>query len=283
MMRRERPDHPREEDLVRLAAGEMAPAQAAALGAHLDTCVQCRSAFEGVRQALDDYTRAHNAMLDPRIPPAAPSRAALRRRLADTRAEPGAWAALLLLPTRKAGLVLGIAALLAVATVRFLTSRPGPQDADRSIAASGEHFAPDPQLTPGLAAAVSRDSVCAAGSEGSEAVVDAALALAVFRRYGIANPQPGAYEVDFLIPPELGGVKDVRNLWPQAYDIHPWNAHAKDALEDDLRQSVCDGRLSLEEAQRALAKGWIAAYKERFRTATPLVQHAAFLKDEPWQ
>lgn len=48
----------------------------------------------------------------------------------------------------------------------------------------------------------------------------------------------------------------------------------KDALEDRLREMVCDGSLDLMEAQREIATNWIAAYKKYFRTDTPLAEHS---------
>jgi hypothetical protein len=109
------------------------------------------------------------------------------------------------------------------------------------------------------------------------------IALKVFEAYGVSDPPPGAYELDYLIAPELGGTNDIRNLWPQPYRTLPWDAHAKDALEDRLYQLVCDGSLTLATAQQDLATDWIAAYKKYFRTRAPLPMHAAFLKDQPWE
>jgi hypothetical protein len=109
------------------------------------------------------------------------------------------------------------------------------------------------------------------------------MAQQVFRRYGIRNPRPRTYEVDYLIPPSLGGSDDLRNLWPEPYSAGVWNARVKDALEDRLRWLVCDGKLDLATAQRDLSRDWIAAYKKYFRTDRPLLDHLAFVKDQPWE
>jgi hypothetical protein len=97
--------------------------------------------------------------------------------------------------------------------------------------------------------------------------VPADLRQRVFQAYGIANADPGAYEVDYLITPALGGADDIRNLWPQPYVSTVWNARVKDELEDRLRDLVCGGQLDLAEAQRAISTDWIAAYKKYVRTA----------------
>jgi hypothetical protein len=47
----------------------------------------------------------------------------------------------------------------------------------------------------------------------------------------------------------------------------------KDALENRLREMVCDGSLDLAEAQREIAGNWIAAYKKYFQTDRPLPEH----------
>ena len=101
-------------------------------------------------------------------------------------------------------------------------------------------------------------------------VAPADLRERVFQAYGIAHPDPGQYEVDYLITPALGGADDIRNLWPQPYVSTVWNARVKDELEDRLRELVCGGRLDLAEAQRDISTDWIAAYKKYFQTDRPV-------------
>lgn len=87
---------------------------------------------------------------------------------------------------------------------------------------------------------------------------------------GYHDAQPGAYEVDYLITPALGGADDIHNLWPQSSASVVWNAQVKDALEDHLRELVCDGQLDLTVAQREIASDWIGAYKKYFHTDRPV-------------
>jgi hypothetical protein len=65
--------------------------------------------------------------------------------------------------------------------------------------------------------------------------------------------KPGEYEIDHLVSLELGGSSSIRNLWPQSYVTEPQNAHVKDKLENVLHEPACSGKLSLEEAQKAIA------------------------------
>lgn len=86
------------------------------------------------------------------------------------------------------------------------------------------------------------------------------------REYGYANQYLSAYEEDHLIPLELGGApRDPRNLWPEPHVMPSgWGSRRKDYLENLLHRMVCEGRLPLDVARRAIARNWIAAYR-RYR------------------
>ncbi len=118
---------------------------------------------------------------------------------------------------------------------------------------------------------VGRNEICMESNTKNKAV-PVALQRRVFDEYGIQSATPAAYEVDYLITPALGGADDIHNLWPQAYSATVWNAQVKDALEDHLRELVCDGQLDLATAQRELATNWIEAYKKYFHTERPLTR-----------
>ena len=66
------------------------------------------------------------------------------------------------------------------------------------------------------------------------------------REYGVTG-ELSEYQEDHLISLELGGhPTDPRNLWPEPYP----RASEVDAIENDLNDQVCSGKLSLDEAQR---------------------------------
>jgi hypothetical protein len=72
-----------------------------------------------------------------------------------------------------------------------------------------------------------------------------ALKAKQMRVYGETGPLSD-YQEDHLISLELGGhPTDPRNLWPEPYP----RAAAVDQLENDLNAHVCDGSLSLDDAQ----------------------------------
>lgn len=88
--------------------------------------------------------------------------------------------------------------------------------------------------------------------------------------YGYSDRRLRDYEEDHLVSLELGGSPtDPRNLWPEPHHVvGGWGSYAKDRLENKLKHLVCSGRMSLADAQRAIANDWISAYK-RFVSQVP--------------
>jgi hypothetical protein len=62
-------------------------------------------------------------------------------------------------------------------------------------------------------------------------------------------------EYDHIIPLELGGANDARNLAPQV----KVNSTAKNTVENRLKRAVCAGKMTLETAQIAIATDWTSA------------------------
>jgi hypothetical protein len=120
---------------------------------------------------------------------------------------------------------------------------------------------PDSHLTPGaIFIGVTAAEVCTSGWATRHRNVTLEQYPEVYGEYGIRYPEPyGAYELDHLIPLELGGDNANANLWPEP----AWPApgfHQKDGLENILHDLVCAGSLSLAAAQHDIASNWYAAY-----------------------
>jgi len=71
------------------------------------------------------------------------------------------------------------------------------------------------------------------------------------------------FEIDHSCPRELGCADAIKNLWPQCYSGR-WNAVMKDRVENRLHKEVCAGRISLEDAQRDIAKDWRVIHRRYF-------------------
>jgi hypothetical protein len=81
-------------------------------------------------------------------------------------------------------------------------------------------------------------------------------------QFGYIDTKMADYEEDHLIALTIGGnPRDPRNLWPQPWN-GVWNAHVKDRLEVKLNKLVCTGKLTLQQAQKAIATNWIATYQQ---------------------
>jgi hypothetical protein len=77
--------------------------------------------------------------------------------------------------------------------------------------------------------------------------------------YGISAPL-STYELDHLIPLELGGASTATNLWPEPL-AGSRGAHRKDDLENAMRRQARSGAVSLAVAQLAIAANWEDAYQ----------------------
>ena len=277
--------HISEQDLLLAADGELSPRKMAGVRKHLEACWTCRARMHEIEAAIVDFVQAHHRGLEKELPGSRGPRAMFQSRLAEFAAapRPGVWQRLFDTAFATRGLAYASLALVFTLGAGMMLWRGASKNPVTGIAYLSAGAAPDPRLTPGMTQPLTTAELCAMGHQERAPSVPRAVALSVFRSYGIGDPRPRAYELDYLITPELGGSNDIRNLWPQPYRADSWSAHAKDALEEHLYQLVCGGNLDLAMAQADIAKDWIAAYKKYFRTEDPLPTHTAFLKDVPWE
>jgi hypothetical protein len=148
----------------------------------------------------------------------------------------------------------------------------------------------NPKLTPGavdvtLVADLTKTShpvngiehnICAAGFTTPPfrvATKSQKIKTAVCRAYGLTTGCPGpAWELDDIIPIEVGGQNVQANLWPQPIA----EARVKDhQVEDTLggpRGLVCAGRITLKDAQFCIMNDWVACAVTMKKLAAAPVQ-----------
>lgn len=279
--------HAADKQLLLHTSGDLPASASAQIQAHLEQCLECRTRLEALESRLAEFTEVHREAADPELPSAAGARAQLKAKLSELAALDreqvrhgveangflrSAWIAVV---ERRRAVILATAAIAACLLIAIRLHAPGERST--SLSASLAHWdEPDLRLTPGATLPVTQNQVCGADAASTIATIPASLQRKVFEEYGVTPSQPDAYEVDYLITPELGGATDIRNLWPQPYQDTVWNAHVKDQLEDRLHRMVCSGEVDLATAQHEISTDWIAAYRKYFHADRPVADNSSF-------
>ena len=124
---------------------------------------------------------------------------------------------------------------------------------------------PDSSCTPGaIFPQATKEQVCVKGYSSSVRNVPQSEKDEAYKEYGIYSHKTGEYEVDHLISLELGGSNDISNLWPEVADPVP-GFHQKDLVENYLNKQVCQGIISLSEAQKEISTNWLEVYNRMLR------------------
>lgn len=113
---------------------------------------------------------------------------------------------------------------------------------------------PDSKLTPGVAEPkLTKVVLCAPGFRtGPWRNVPIFEKKQVMSDYNLVWSEHGKYEFDHLIPLEIGGSNDIKNIWPQSWP----EAREKDKVENYLHKEVCEDKISLEDAQKEISTDW---------------------------
>jgi hypothetical protein len=264
--------HLSDQEFLLAADGELPTRRAVQVRAHLSACWDCRARMPEVEGTIADFARSYRQTLDPQLPPIVGPRALLRARLSELASESrvGSWRPFFQFASAtRAEAFLCLLFLVAVGG-KLLLQHSTFHEANSPMVPFERGSVPDHSLTPGATRRIALGDVCSMAHEDVVREVSTSLRQEVFHEYGILNARSSDYEIDYLIAPGLGGVEDIRNLWPEPYTSSMWNAHVKDTLEEHLHQLVCAGEVELSTAQGDIADNWIAAYKKYFRTDKPL-------------
>ncbi|HEU0051171.1 MAG TPA: HNH endonuclease signature motif containing protein [Patescibacteria group bacterium] len=137
-----------------------------------------------------------------------------------------------------------------------------PNAASKNSNCLAQNGLPDPECTPGaIFTTMTMSQICQPNYSRSVRNVSDETKQLVYANYGIRSHVNGAYEIDHLIPLELGGSNEIANLWPEAANPKP-GFHEKDALENELHAAVCDGSLTLPDAQKSMATRWLNGFTQ---------------------
>ena len=157
-------------------------------------------------------------------------------------------------------IVLTILAVVCPAQAPYRLVHPAQATYRHSLTASEYTPLPNRATTPGsIDGALTKAVLCNPKYRTSQ---DRAVTLLTKRKvcalYGIKDGCPGkAYEIDHLVSIELGGSNDITNLWPQPADSdNVIGFHTKDVVENRAHRAVCDGTMTLRDAQRGIADDW---------------------------
>ena len=254
--------HLDDREMLLYADGELTAAKSSVARDHLADCGLCRSRLQLVRSTLSETVGAGEEW---RSSPedAAGARANLKSKLREAMQYEPAAVGFQFHFAR----MLACACALALVTVVVIEFGHSFSGMHQSVYARS---LPDPVITPGSTRKVKLADLCSSATDDAVLSVATPLQERIFQEYGLKGQNASDFEVDYLITPGLGGSDDVRNLWPEPHHDATWNSYVKDQLESHLHSMVCDQSLSLDEAQRAIATDWIAAYKKYFHTDRPL-------------
>ncbi len=128
----------------------------------------------------------------------------------------------------------------------------------------GPVYAQEGAVNPDVTRANIHETICVVGwtkTVRPSAAVMRDIKLRLAAKAGIAAADAYKYELDHVVPLELGGAPlDEQNL-----QLQPWagscGAKAKDRLEYELSRRVCAGEVSLDQARAEIAEDWVEAFE----------------------
>lgn len=118
---------------------------------------------------------------------------------------------------------------------------------------------PDSMVTPGAVRETIAAKICGTRTKAFRHTGEATKRR-IYEEYGILTHHEGQYEVDHLIPLELGGKDTISNLWPEPARPEP-GFHEKDQLENVMHHLICIGAISADSAQRWIVHDFPSAYR----------------------
>ena len=119
---------------------------------------------------------------------------------------------------------------------------------------------PNNMYTPGKADKVDVKQLCAETFETSVKPMADWQKNTTLERYGV-RPESFSGDLEHLVPVSLGGTNDPENLYP-FHAQGEYTLEAKQRLAAKIHELVCDGKMSLKQAQDIFKKDWTKGYKQ---------------------
>ena len=121
-------------------------------------------------------------------------------------------------------------------------------------------FLGNSEITGGIILTNDLNLICSKGYTTTVRDVPQDVRLKIYEINGVSYPQPrGMYELDHVIPLELGGGNGIGNLQLEARDPRPGSLE-KDRVENYLHKQVCSRNMDLEEARNQMKNNWTNVY-----------------------
>lgn len=130
---------------------------------------------------------------------------------------------------------------------------------------------PDSACSPGAVLTTDIRTICTAGYTKTVRNVSTATKKKVFKEYDIPYSEHSNYEVDHIISLELGGSNDISNLFPESYLIQN-GARVKDSFENYLHKQICNGSITVTEAQKEISTDWLTYNTARLNSTKPITK-----------
>jgi hypothetical protein len=172
---------------------------------------------------------------------------------------------------RRTAALAAVPALAAIGLFGVTAAAAPAAHADTATCSTAYLPLPDPSCTPGvLNPDVTQDTIdstiCVSGWTStirpSTSYTNKLKAEGIVA-YGYSDTSMSDYEEDHFLPLELGGSPtDPGNLWPEPHystDSSGLTSYSKDSVENKLKKAVCDGTVTLADAQNAILTDWTTA------------------------
>ena len=136
---------------------------------------------------------------------------------------------------------------------------------DLTLSCQSINGLPDPDCTPGaidpsVRQANVNNTICVSGYTQTvrpSTSYTSPRKIQSIQQYGYSDTNVTDYEYDHLISLELGGApKDTRNLWAEPH-YGSFTSIDKDGFENYLHRAICNGTITLADAQAEISTNWV--------------------------